>query len=903
MRMKAIALLVVTVAVSGLVSAGGGAASEAPGKEKPAAAPAPKEKPAAPPTAAAKGKPETVPAPKEKSATPPPQPAKPAPPAPPPPAPAPVPPTKEKPAPPPGPKLVAIQVEPAKFVLKGKWASQTLLVMGRISDGSVRDLSSAAEFKSANPGIADAAKEGVVRPVADGETTISIVAKLGDSTQAAQVPVVVKDAKDDSAAFASDVMPLLSRLGCNQSSCHGSAKGKNGLKLSMFGAEPDADYAAVTKSAYGRRINRVEPQKSLLLVKPTAQIPHGGGQRIAPGSADYDLLASWVAQGAPWGDEKGPKLVGLKVFPEEPVLQNGETQQLLVAAVYSDGTQKDVTRRALYKSADPKVAEADASGKLKAAEFGESAVLVTYVRRSAIARTVVPQPLPTPFPPLQANNKIDELVYARWKKLGIPPSELCSDQEFVRRAYLDVIGTLPTADESRAFLADKDPAKRSKLIDRLLERDEYADYWSLKWGDLLRIKSEYPVNVWPKAVQVYYRWVHDSLVQNKPYDQFARELLTSNGSNFRRGPANYLRAVQNKDPQTFGETTALVFMGARIGCARCHGHPSEDWTAEDDLGLAAFFAKVSFKSTLEWKEEIVYFNPKAGLWHPKTRQLVKPRFLGGEAIELPPEEDPRVKFADWLVSPQNPWFAKNIVNRIWFWLLGRGIVHEPDDLRPTNPPENTELLEFLEKELVGSKYNLKHVFRLILNSRTYQLSSKTSPWNEKDLAHFSHYPVRRLSAEQLLDAICQATETSDSYASWIPVPPTILPAGSKAAQISDGDIDSVFLQLFGRPARDTCYEGERNAETSLRQALHLMASGHVEGKVANSPRIQRLFQAKKSDAEVVDEVYLATLSRFPTPEQKGKVIDYLAKNKNARAQAVQDLVWAILNTKEFFSNH
>ena len=408
MRIKAIALLVVTVALSGLVSAGGGAASDAPSKEKPAAI----GKPVAAPAPAAKGKPETAPAPKEKPAAPAPEPPKPAPPAPPPPPP------KEKPAPQPGPKLVSIQVEPAKFMLKGKWASQTLLVMGRLSDGTVRDLSSAAEFKSANPRIADAAKEAVVRPVSDGETTIAIVAKVGDSSQAAQAQVVVKDAKDDSALFAGDVMPLVSRLGCNQSSCHGSAKGKNGFKLSMFGAEPDADYAAVTKSAYGRRINKVEPQKSLLLAKPTAQIPHGGGQRIPPGSADYDLLASWVAQGAPWGDEKGPKLVGLKVFPEERVLQKGETQQLLVAAVFSDGTQKDVTRRALYKSADPKVAEADASGKLKAAEFGESAVLVTYMRRSAIARAVVPQPLPTPFPPLQANNKIDELVYAKWKKLG-----------------------------------------------------------------------------------------------------------------------------------------------------------------------------------------------------------------------------------------------------------------------------------------------------------------------------------------------------------------------------------------------------------------------------------------------------------------------------------------------------
>ena len=915
MGMKTTWFFAVTLAAAGFVCAGSSLAADGAAKEKPAAKPAdaPKEKPAPPP--APKEKPPAEPAPKAKAAPPPAPAPKDKPPAPPkeqppaappkekpptPPTP-PAPPPKEKP--PEGPKLASLQVEPSKFILKGRWASQSLLILGRLSDGAVRDFTSKTEYKSANPAVAQVSKEGIVTPVSDGETAISLVAKLGDSSASAELRVAVKDAKDDTAGFAADVMPLLNRLGCNQTACHGTLKGKGGFKLSMFGADPQADYDALTKSAYGRRVNRVEPQKSLFLLKATAAMPHAGAQPIRVGSAEYDLLASWVAQGTPWGDEKAPTPVAVKVFPEEQTLPKGETQQLLATAVFSDGTQKDVTRQALYRSTDAKVAEVDAGGRLKAADYGQSHIIVSYLRRSGIARAIVPQPLPSGFPKVEANNKIDELAAAKWQKLGIPPSDLCSDPEFIRRVFLDAIGTLPTADEVRAFLADKDPQKRSKLIDRLLERPEFADYWALKWGDLLRIKSEYPVNVWPKAVQVYYRWLHDSMVQNKPYDQFARELLTANGSNFRRGAANYYRAVQNRDPLTFAETTSLVFMGARIGCARCHGHPSENWTLDDQLGLAAFFGKVSIKTTLEWKEEIVYSNPKAALWHPKTRQLVKPRFLGGDVLELPPEEDPRAKLADWLTSPQNPWFAKCIVNRVWFWLLGRGIVHEPDDLRPTNPPQNPELLDYLEKELVGHKYDLKHVFRLILNSRTYQLSSKTNPLNEKDVACFSHYPVKRLSAEQLLDALCQATETTDSFASWIPVPPTILPAGAKAAQISDGDIDSTFLQLFGRPARDTCYEGERSADTSLRQSLHLIASGHVEGKVANSPRIQRLFQAKRADPEIVEEVYLATLSRFPKEEEKRKVVEYLAKNKDARVQAVQDLLWATLNSKEFLSNH
>ena len=692
----------------------------------------------------------------------------------------------------------------------------------------------------------------------------------------------------DSVYFIDDVMPLVSKLGCNQTKCHGSLKGQGGFRLSMFAAEPEDDFAALAKSTEARRVNPVEPGKSLFLLKATSSIPHEGGQRVQVGSPEYNVLASWVAQGAPWGDEQAPKLVSVTVIPEEQVLQKGEAQQLSATAVFSDGSQKDVTHRAVYTSSEERVAAVDGTGKVQASDFGESHVVVTYLRQTDTVRIVVPQPLPSPFPNVAPNNKIDEFVFAKLQKLGIPPSELCSDHEFLRRIYLDAIGTLPTPDEARAFLADTDPQKRSKLVDRLLTREEFADFWALKWGDLLRIKTGVGVTR-PAGAGTYYRWVRESIAQNMPYDQFARELVTASGSNYELGAANFFTPASNKDTQSFAEAAALIFMGARIGCARCHGHPVESWALDDDLGLAAFFATVSFKNTREWTEEIVFSNPKKTLPHPKTGQVVKPKFLGGEVLELDGREDPRVRFAEWLISPQNPWFAKNIVNRVWFWLLGRGIVHEADDLRSTNPPENPEILQYLQEELVSQKYDLKHIFRLILNSKTYQLSSQPNQWNEEDVAHFSHYRAKRLGAEQLLDAVSEVTETWERFNNTVAAPNYSLPLGHKAKRIPDGSTDSPFLKLFGRAARDTSFESQRTSPPSVQQALYLLNSDEFQAKVVSSPRIHRLIQEQKSDAEAIDELYLVTLARAPTEQEKTRLLDYmLGESKPAIEQAAAE---------------
>jgi hypothetical protein len=791
-------------------------------------------------------------------------------------------------------KVTGIQVAPGDFALEGKWASQRIVVTGKLADGTVRDVSGQAQFKASNKKVATVSKAGVVTPVGDGEAFIEIA--TGGKKQ--KLHVTVKSAKQVTATFLNEVRPLLGTLGCNATACHGAARGKGGLRLSLFGGDPDADFEGLTKSSGGRRINRADPAQSLVYLKATGALDHGGANAVKPKSREAELLLAWLTAGAPWSNAADAKLATLKLYPEDRILAKGDTQRLLVTATFTDGQVRDVTGDTAFHSAAPKIASVSADGAVQAVGMGDAAIAVKYQGQSAVFRVAIPQPGPKPFPALAANNRIDELVYNKLKQMGVPPSALAVDEVFLRRVYLDTIGLLPTPDEARAFLAKPD---RAKLIDTLLARSEFNDFWSLKWGDILRIKSEYPVRVWPKAVAVYYQWVHDSLQANKPYDQFARELLTATGSNFRVAPANFVRAVSSHDARSLGETAALVFMGARIGCARCHAHPVESWTLDDDVGLGAFFARINFKSTQEWKEEIVYPDFKLTLKHPRTRAVADARVPGGAPVKVGAEEDPRGQFAAWLTSPENPWFAKNIANRIWYWLLGRGIIHEPDDIRPTNPPTNPELLAYLESELVQHHYDLRHIYRLILNSRTYQLSSEPNQWNTGDVALFSHFQVKRLTAEQMFDAVSQFTETTEKFRSIIPEPYSNWPANYKATQISDGNTECNFLDLFGRPPRDTPYESERNNDVTLKQALYFLNSEQLEGKVTSSPHLKRVLA--KTDAEVLDDIYLSAFSRYPSADEKQKLIAFLVSKKAARAQAVQDLAWALLNAKEFEFNH
>jgi len=528
-------------------------------------------------------------------------------------------------------------------------------------------------------------------------------------------------------------------------------------------------------------------------------------------------------------------------------------------------------------------------------------VLGLILPLASSAATEKPAPLPvqsarmanpyesaaTPEP----RGQIDRLIIAKLEKLGVKPPSICSDAAFIRRVYLDVIGVLPGAKETSDFLNDRDTDKRDRLIDQLLKRDEFVEYWTMKWCDLLRVKAEFPINLWPNAVQSYHRWIHTAVRDNMPYDKFVRELLTSNGSNFRVGPVNFYRAMQNKDPQGIAQTVALTFMGER----------TDKWPAEKLAGMAGFFSQLSYKSTQEWKEEIVFFDP--GKTNKEGKIITKGTFPGGKEVQFDPDVDPRRTFADWLVSPENPSFARNIANRAWSWLLGRGIIHEPDDIRPDNLPVNPELLAFLEKELIAAKWDIKHLFRLILKSNTYQFSSVPKGYSPEAEANFARYPVRRLEAEILIDALNQITGTREKYSSAIPEPFTFMPEDQRSIDLPDGSITSSFLEQFGRPARDTGMESERNNRITAGQRLHMLNSSHIQRKLETGPGIKSLLKKNSSPRDIIDGLYLTIISRFPTDEEASVVQKYIQTSGLKGTDAAIDLAWSLINSPEFLYRH
>ncbi len=492
-----------------------------------------------------------------------------------------------------------------------------------------------------------------------------------------------------------------------------------------------------------------------------------------------------------------------------------------------------------------------------------------------------------------SHGKIDDIVFASLKRQGLQPARLSSDGVFVRRAYLDAIGTLPTAEEARAFLADQDPNRRRALIDRLLERDEFADYWAMKWSDVLRVKSEFPINLWPNAVQAYHRWIRTAIRDNVAYDRFARDLLTSSGSNFRDAPVNFYRAVQGREPQTIASAVALTFMGARV----------ETWPKDRLAGMAVFFSQIGYKPTGEWKEEIVYFDPDKSIPAVAGAAARAAGLPDGTSIRLSPGQDPREAFTSWLVSPTNPWFARAAVNRVWFWLLGRGIIHEPDDIRPDNPPGNPELLALLERELVAARFDMKHLYRLILNSTTYQLSSIPATAGASAEASFAHALMRPLEAEVLVDALNQITGMTEQYSSAIPEPYTFIPPDQRSIALADGSIRSAFLEVFGRSPRDTGLASERATQPSAAQRLYLLNSGDLQRKVQQSTKLQALFQAQGNGREMIDTLYLTILSRFPTDAELSVVNRYAQAASGNRRGVAQDLAWALINSAEFGFRH
>jgi hypothetical protein len=710
--------------------------------------------------------------------------------------------------------------------------------------------------------------------------------------------VVAEDARKEDAAqvsFLHDVVPILTREGCNSGACHGTPSGKNGFRLSLRGYDPALDYQSLTRDAEGRRTNRLEPDASLLLLKASGQMPHGGGRRFDPHSLHYDLLRRWIAQGANDDSSRASRLTKLEIIPKQQILIEPKTDlQLRVQAAFSDGSIRDVTDLARFSLNDEMVARVASEGRVERLAKGEVAVSAEYMSQMATASVIFGNPGFIWKPPPE-NNAVDHHVFAKLKLLQIEPSELAGDEEFFRRAFLDAIGKLPTPEETRSFLADPDSGKRNKLIDALLERPEFTDWWAMKWADRLGCNQRFVGKI--GAVK-YHEWIRQAILSNMPEDELARLILTAGGGNYGYPPAGFYRRL--RDPLIRAEEVAQLFLGVRLQCARCHNHPGERWTQDDYYGLAAFFARLKYRNgpffiEIYDKEETVFPTHQGEVVQPRTGQVVQPKFLGDSNPAIPPYADRREILARWLTSPDNPFFARAAVNRIWFHLFGRGIVEPVDDFRSTNPPSHEELLSFLAADFIKHGFDRKHLIRMIMKSRTYQLSSRTNASNAADDKYFSHAQVRLLGAEQLLDAIVSATGTAEKFPGW--------PLGTPAVALADGEYQHPFLNAFGRPARAMACECERGSDTTLTQALQLVGGRVVQDKIHNDKsRVAHLINSGRKDAEIIDELFLATLTRHPTPEEQQDLVTRLDQGPDRR-QAVEDLLWALINHKEFLFQH
>ena len=782
-----------------------------------------------------------------------------------------------------------LEVLPAEAHLFGPAAVQRLVVVGVDQNGTRLDLTSKARFESTTPKIARVGPDGKVAPVADGRG--EIVVRVGSVES--RVPIVVQGAgAARQVSFRHEVQPVLTKLGCNQGACHGSQHGKGGFRLSLLGFEPEPDHRSIVKSAEGRRVTPFDPEASLLLIKPTLAVAHGGGKRMEADSPEYQLLRLWLEQGAPGPSSSDPSVTAVRVLPAHRRMETGQDQQLVVMATLSDGTERDVTEQAKYDSLNEAVAKVDASGRANTLGQGETNVMVRYQGHAAMARVTVPFARDKPFT-FASDNILDAKAVAKWRELGLVPSGLCTDAEFLRRAMLDTLGTTPTLSEVDDFLADSAPDKRAKLVDRLLERPEYVDFWALKWGDLLRVSAD---KLGAQGMLAFNLWLRDAFRANKPLSTMVDELVTAQGSIFTNGPANYFRVASN--PDDLAETTAQVFMGVRLQCAKCHHHPFESYGQDDYYGLAAYFARIRTKGSQEFGifggEQVIYVANAGDVRQPRTGKLMKPTPLGDAPADDP--LDRRRALSRWLTDAKNPWFARNVVNRYWGYLLGRGLVNPIDDLRETNPPSNPELLDALAAEFVAGGFDLKTLLRLILTSRVYQLSAIPNPDNRLDTPFFTHYRIKRLTAEQLLDAINYATGTIEKF-------PRI-PAGTRAISLPDTNYASYFLDTFGRPLRVTACECERTADPTLNQALHMMNGELVNRTVAQSDgRLGKLMRDPKlTDETLIQTLYGTTFNR-PASEAEIGAAKQLITEAASRAVGAQDLFWGLLNSKEFLFNH
>jgi hypothetical protein len=792
---------------------------------------------------------------------------------------------------------------PTNIVLTGPEARQRILVEKTKDNEFVGQLTNQLTFISSDPSIVRMEND-VAIPVTNGTATIQV--KAGKRSAIARVKVE-KMEKPFDWSFRNHVQPVLAKDGCSAGACHGAAAGQNGFKLSLRGYDDEGDFLTLTRGALGRRIVPSDPGRSLMLLKPTTTVPHKGGKRFEVDSLDYRILSQWIASGAPGPKPEDPRIVKIEILPSHVILSPASSQQLSVRASFSDGHTEDVTRWAKYTSANEMVSQVDDAGQAKVVGFGEGAITAWYLSRIDIATITVPYTNKLSgkvFAQAKRRNFIDDLVLEKLKSLNLPPSPRCSDSEFIRRAFIDTIGVLPTSQETREFLADKSPGKRDKLIESLLRRPEFVDYWTYKWSDLLLVSSK---QLKTPAMWAYYNWIRNNVAANTPWDAFARKIVTAQGSALENGAANFF--VLHDDPRTMAETTSQAFLGMSVNCAKCHNHPMEKWTNNQYYQMANLFARVRSKSGPSEGDNIVFVANSGDLVQPLTGRPQPPTPLDGKPLPIDAPEDRRLPLADWLVSPENPYFSRAIANRVWANFLGVGLVEAVDDMRITNPASNEKLLTAAAKFLVQERFDLKALMRAILQSETYQRASQPLPENASDTRFYSRYYPRRLMAEVLHDAVSQIT--------GVPTQFTVdrrnanaglgekYPLGLRAIQLPDTQTDSYFLKAFGRPDREKTCTCERTAEPSVTQVLHIANGDTINKKLeAKNNNVTKLLAANTPDEKVVEEIYLAALSRYPTPAEKQKLLKVLdLKDQSERRTVVEDVYWAVLSSKEFLFNH
>ena len=779
----------------------------------------------------------------------------------------------------------AISCSVQKVELPDAFAGHQLL----ITDNG-RDVTRDATYSTSDKAVAQVDSKGYISPAGDGNAIIQVIV----GSEKLEVPVTVRGfGKGRSVDFRTEVMPLLSKHGCNAGGCHGKASGQNGFKLSLFGFDTDFDYAAITREARGRRIFPAAPDQSLFLVKAAGKVPHGGGKRLPPESADYQVVRQWVVAGTPASAPDAPKVTRIRVLPSDGVLRAGEVQQLAVIAEYSDGSTRDVTRQSEFMSNLDVVASVDADALVKAAkQSGEAAIMARYMGYVAVYRAMVPHgPTLTEIPEFKPNNRVDELAVAKWKKLGLRPSPTCDDATFIRRVTVDLCGRLPSPIEAKAFLEDKSADKRAKLIDKLLDSPDYPAFFAMKWGSILRNSNLAGAD---QAAVAFHNWLKDMIARNRPYDEFVRGIVAAAGE-WQDAPAvNWL--WQNRDDQLHMVTAdvAQIFLGTRLQCAKCHHHPFERWGQADYYGLAGFFTRLGRKSFGQPPPYYASATPTTGERDPLTGKTPEPKYLDGPLGKFTPDDDPRHALVDWMVKPENPFFAKALVNRLWGHFLARGLVSEVDDLRETNPPSNPELLDFLAKEFIAHKFDVKQTIRTILNSKVYQLSAGPTEDNKHDRQNFARYYARRFPAEVFLDAVNTSCGTRGGF--------NAVSSNARAIDLPHEGFGSYFLDTFDRPKRVTVCECERSTGATLGQVLLLANSEEIESKIADgNGRVAKFFKDKKPAKEMIEELYLVAFSRLPSPPELKRTMEYVEKSDN-KQKAVEDVLWALLNSREFMFN-